>query len=172
MLFTRPWGEGDSLFTVGLCLITEDFWSTSARGARAPGRTTTIIMFLIHHKIITHINYKLLARYTEEHWIRLTQRHLLTRNCIPGGAFKSDFYKIQHQIGKKAVYITLWRGQTLKVIYCWTHKLLALLESIITTGEVKDKSNRDMVQTLFFSCSLHTNTHRSPNGALGGGITH
>ena len=36
VLLTRPWGEGDSLFTVGLCLITEDFWSTSARGARAP----------------------------------------------------------------------------------------------------------------------------------------
>ena len=36
MLLMRPWGEGDSLLTVGLCLITDDFWSTSARGARAP----------------------------------------------------------------------------------------------------------------------------------------
>lgn len=44
VLLTRPWGEGDSLgslFTVGLCLITEDFWSTRARGARAPGGTRT-----------------------------------------------------------------------------------------------------------------------------------
>lgn len=30
-LLVRPCGEGDSLFTVGLCFITEDFWSTSAR---------------------------------------------------------------------------------------------------------------------------------------------
>lgn len=50
VLLTRPWGEGDSLFTVGLCLITEDFWSTSARGARAPGISTDNNEVSEHHR--------------------------------------------------------------------------------------------------------------------------
>lgn len=29
-LLDRPWGDGGSLFTVGLCLMTDDFWSTKA----------------------------------------------------------------------------------------------------------------------------------------------
>lgn len=29
-LLERPWGDGGSRFTVGLCLMTDDFWSTKA----------------------------------------------------------------------------------------------------------------------------------------------
>ena len=102
-------------------------------------------------------NYKVTRqKRTQKKWTGHTQRHLLTRNCKSGEetAFKLCL-KLPHQIEKKAVCKEdrhTWN--LLKVIYCWTDNLLELLESIITTREVKDKSNRDMMRTR-----THTRTH-------------
>lgn len=71
VLLARPWGEGGSLFTVGLCLITEDFWSTSARGAREPEKST------VHHHcvLIKHTqNYK----HTHTHPIQRRIKNIIT----------------------------------------------------------------------------------------------
>ena len=124
VLLTRPWGDGDSLFTVGLCLITEDFWSTSARGARAPGGGTTHIR---NHKPGRATTFKLRV---------LLSYHVKYKRAV-------DCVKRTHT----------WN--LLKLIYCWSDTLLEVLESIITTREVKGKSNRDGSHTTH---TTHTHT--------------
>lgn len=73
VLLTLPWGDGDSLFTVGLCLITEDFWSTSARGARAPVRGNLLMTFLN-----TTQDYKNNLLGSEEHSMVINCTHSST----------------------------------------------------------------------------------------------
>lgn len=74
VLLTLPWGDGDSLFTVGLCLITEDFWSTSARGARAPVRGNLLTTFL---------------NTTQDHTNKLrgSEEHSMVINCTRSSTF-------------------------------------------------------------------------------------
>lgn len=72
-----------------------------------------------------------------------THRHLLNRNCKPGKETYFKLFLLSYHINKKRAFCEEDRPtwDLLKVMYCWINKLPEVLESIITTGEVKDKSN-------------------------------